>query len=63
MGRTGCALVPPPLRHGHQKIAEDLHARDRFEFFRIDKVGIERERVVPAEELHEPAVLLDQVVR
>ena len=39
----------PALRLGDQEVAEHLDARDRLEFFRIDKIGIERERVGFAE--------------
>ncbi len=42
-------LEVPALRIGDKEIAEYLDARDRFEFFRIDKIGIERERVGFAE--------------
>ncbi len=34
-----------------------------LELFRIDEVGVERDRVGLAEQLHEAAVLLDQIVR
>src|SRR6516164_985496 len=52
----------PALRLRDQKVAEHLHARDRLEFFRIDEIGIERDRRVGlAEQLHQSAVLLDQI--
>ena len=35
----------PPLGVGDEEIAEHLDARDRFEFFGINKIGIECERV------------------
>src|SRR5260370_1002043 len=39
-------------------------ARDRLELFRIDEIGIERDRRVGlAEQLHQSAVLLDQIIR
>ena len=43
------ALKIPPLRIGDQEIAERLNPRDRFELFRINKVGIDRDRVRFAE--------------
>jgi hypothetical protein len=53
----------PALGVGDQEIAENLDARHRLEFFRVDEKGIERERVLLAEKLHQPAVFLHQVVR
>src|SRR5690349_22054803 len=55
-------LKIPTLRLGDQEIAERLHARHRFQLFRIDKIGVERLCFGLAEQLHQPAVLLDQVV-
>ena len=57
------ALVIPPLRLAHQEIAECLHARDRLELFGIDEVRVERDRLGFAEQLHEAAVLLHQIIR
>src|SRR5579862_4454556 len=57
------SLEIPPLRVGDEEIAEDLNARHRFEFLRIDEERIERERVGVTEQLHQAAVFLDQVVR
>src|SRR3974377_1107500 len=53
----------PALRVRDQEIAEDLDARDRLQLFRIDEVGIEREGIDVAKQLHENAVLLDEIVR
>ena len=61
--RMTAMLEMPALRVGDQEIAEDLDTRHRFEFFRIDEVGVERERVGVAEQLHQPAVLLHQIIR
>src|SRR3954447_5140208 len=64
MHESGVRLSEIPLlRFRDQKVAEDLYARDRFEFFRIDKERIEREIVDVAEKLHQPAVFFDEVVR
>ncbi len=57
------ALVIPALRVGDQKVAECLHARDRFELFRIDEIGVERDRVGLGEQRHQATVLLDQIIR
>src|SRR5580704_18499747 len=57
------ALIIPALRVGDEKIAERLHARHGLELFRIDEVGVERDRLGLAEQLHQPAVLLDQIIR
>src|SRR5512139_2068474 len=56
-------LKVPALRVRHQKVAENLDARDRLEFLGIDKIGIHRERVGFAEKLDQAAVFLDQIVR
>ena len=69
--RRRCSSLPreqrlemPALRLRHQKVAEHLHARDRLELFRIDEIGIERDRRVGlAEQLHQSAVLFDQIIR
>src|SRR3974377_523284 len=53
----------PALRVRDQEIAEDLDARDRLQLFRIDEVGIEREGIDVAKQLHETTVLLDEIVR
>src|ERR1700685_3674460 len=57
------ALKIPALRVGDEKIAERLHARYGLELFRIDEVSVERRRLGLAEQLHQPAVLLDQIIR
>ena len=44
-GFAGQELEIPALRVGDQKVAKRLHARDRLEFFRIDEVGVERDRI------------------
>jgi hypothetical protein len=38
-------LVVPTLRVGDQKVAERLHARDSLEFFGINKISVERDRL------------------
>ena len=55
-------LEIPALRVGNEKVAEYLDTRHCLEFFRIDEKGIERECVGLAEQLHQPAVFLDQIV-
>ena len=42
-------LEMPALRVGDQKIAEYLDTGDRLEFFRVDEIGVERERLGFAE--------------
>ncbi len=42
-------LKVPALRVGDQKVAEYLDARHRLELFRIDKIGVKRERIGLAE--------------
>ena len=42
-------LKVPALRVGNQKVAKYLDARHRLELFRIDKIGVERERIGLAE--------------
>lgn len=42
-------LKVPALCVGDEEIAENLDARDRFEFLRIDEIGVHRERVGLAE--------------
>src|SRR6266567_2656305 len=53
----------PLLRFRNQEVAEDLNARNGFEFFRVHEEGVEGEIVKIAEQLHQAAVLLDQIVR
>jgi hypothetical protein len=43
------ALKIPALRVGDEEIAKCLHARHRFQLFRIDEVGIERDGLRLAE--------------
>src|SRR5262249_35659374 len=52
----------PALRVGDKEVPEHLDARNRFEFFRIDEIGIERERFSFTEQLHQTAVFLDEIV-
>src|SRR5581483_7200456 len=52
----------PALRVAHEEIAERLHARDRFQLFRIDEERIQRRPFLLAEQLDETDVLLDQIV-
>ena len=61
--RICCELEIPALRFRDKKISENLHARDRFQLFRIDEIGIQRDRVVLREQLHEALFFFDQVVR
>src|ERR1700731_1507166 len=56
-------LKIPALRVGDEKIAERLHARPGLELFGIDEVGVERLGLGLAEQLHQAAVLLDQIIR
>src|SRR5262249_23088714 len=57
-------LKIPALCVRDQKITKHLHARDRLELFRIDEIGVVGERAVAVtEQLHQAAVLLDQIVR
>src|SRR5580658_9233078 len=53
----------PALRVGDKKIAKSLHTCDAFKLFRVNKIGIERHSLGLAEQLHESAVLLDQIIR
>src|ERR1700722_20222761 len=55
--------ITPPLRLADEKITKRLHARDRFQLLRIDEEGVDRDRIGFGEQLHQAAVLLDQVVR
>ena len=45
-----------------RKSRKHLDARDGFELFRIDEKRVEREVVDVAEQLHQPAVFLDQII-
>src|SRR5580693_4836815 len=56
-------LKIPALRVGDEKIAERLHARHGLELFGIDEVGVECLGFGLAEQLHQAAVLLDQIIR
>ena len=42
-------LKVPALCVGDEEVAENLDARDRLEFLRIDEIGVHRERVGLAE--------------
>ena len=53
----------PALGVRDQEISENLNTCDRLEFFRINKISVERERVGFAEQLNQAAVFLDQIVR
>src|ERR1700722_15915944 len=64
----GCATNPrgsitPALRLADEEVAEGLHAGDRLELLRVNEIGIEREGFLFAEQLHQPAVFLDDVIR
>src|ERR1700730_16166977 len=61
--RADVWLEVPALCFRDEKVAEHLHPRHRFELFRIDEIGIEGDGVGLAEQLHESAILLDQVIR
>src|SRR6185436_5671069 len=52
----------PALCLGDEKIPKDLHAGNRFELLRVDEIGVERDAVGLPEQLHQPSVLLDQIV-
>src|SRR3954470_23982891 len=52
----------PALRFAHDKVTEHLNACDRFELLRIHEVGVELDRIGLAEQLHKPAVFLDEIV-
>jgi len=58
-----CALVIPALRVADQEVAKRLHARHRFELFRIDKISVERWPLFLAEQLHQADIFLDQIIR
>src|SRR5215471_3602877 len=53
----------PALGVRDQEISENLNTCDRLEFFRINKISVERERFGFAEQLNQAAVFLDQIVR
>ena len=55
-------LEIPALGVCDEKVAEDLQPGDIFEFFRIDEIGVERDRVGLGEYLHEPGFGLDKIV-
>ena len=57
-----CSEIPA-LRFRDQEIAKHLDARNRFQLFRINEIGVERDGVGFAEQLHQSAILLDQIVR
>src|SRR5271168_351356 len=64
----GCATNPrgsitPALRLADEEVAEGLHAGDRLELLRVDEIGVERDGFLLAEQLHQPAILLDDVIR
>src|SRR5277367_4248602 len=56
-------LRGPALRLAHHEVAEHLHPRHGFQLFRIDEISVELDRVGFAEQLHEAAVFLDEVIR
>src|ERR1700761_5105862 len=53
----------PALRVGDQKIAKRLNARNGFQLFRINEIGVERDGIALAEQRHQSAVLFDQIIR
>src|SRR5512142_3349685 len=53
----------PALRLAHHEVAEHLHARDRLQLLGIDEVRVELDRIRFAEQLYEPALFFDQIVR
>src|SRR5262249_11647615 len=53
----------PPLGVGDEEVTEHLDARNRFEFFGVNKIGIECERVGLTEQLYQAAVFFHQIVR
>src|SRR5579864_9165983 len=54
--------VTPTLRLADQEVAKGLDPCDRLKLLRIDEVGVERERLRIAKQLHQAAVLLDDIV-
>ena len=53
----------PTLRFRDQEIAKYLDASDRLQFLGINEIGVERDGVGFAEQLHQSAILFDQIVR
>src|SRR6476660_9746650 len=53
----------PALRLRHQEIAKHLHPRNRLQFLGVYKKSIERDGIGFSEQLHQTAILLDQVIR
>src|SRR4051794_17438361 len=53
----------PALRFADDEVAENLHARHRLQLFGIDEISVELDRIRLAEQLHQPALFLDQIVR
>src|SRR6187397_2259882 len=53
----------PALRLRDQEVAEYLHARDRFQLFRIDEIGVEHDALRFREQLHQSVIFLDQIIR
>src|SRR6202045_5248669 len=60
---NGGASEIPALRVGDEKVAERLHARHGLELFGVDEISVEGLGLGLAEQLHQPAVLLDQIIR
>src|SRR5215216_3717533 len=60
--RKGNDSVMPALRLGDQEVAEHLDARERLQFLRINEIGIHRDGVGGSEQLHQAAILLDQII-
>src|SRR5260370_23701730 len=54
--------VIPALSLADQEVAERLHPRHRLEFLRVDEKSVERDGFRLAEQLHEAAVLFDDVI-
>ena len=51
------------MRLAHHEVAEHLHPRHRLQFFGIDEISIDLDRIGFAEQLHQAVVFLNQVVR
>src|SRR3954452_17365380 len=56
-------LRRPALCFAHHEIAENLHPRHCLQFFRIDEICVELDRIRFAEQLHQTIIFLDQIVR
>lgn len=56
-------LEIPALCFRDKKISEHLHTCDRLQFFRINEIRIERDRIVLREQLHQSLIFFDQVIR